>query len=403
MKLTKESIATLALSNGKRDQFFWDDELPRFARRLRIGADGKVAGTWVIQWKVGRTTKRMRLGTDVLDPKPARAMAKKLLGRIEQGEDPSSDKKKRREQDERTMGKLVDSYLADKGDEWAAKTTLDITRYLTDVRYAGPLLRMPVDSIGLKDIALRIDVIKKEMGSATAANWRSAVSAFFVWCLRRGLCGQNPVIDSETPVITARERVLSGEEIVKVWRACADDDHGKIVKLLVLLAARRQEIGGMRHEEFSDLDGPSPTWTLPASRSKNGRALTLPLMPMALGIIRSVPVMAYRPQLFGQRASAGFSGWSRAKEALDARCGVEGFTLHDLRRSTASGLGDIGVQPHIIEEILNHKPPGIRGVYNKSPYAREVRAALTLWEDHLRALIDGGERKVLSFGMKSVS
>jgi hypothetical protein len=80
------------------------------------------------------------------------------------------------------------------------------------------------------------------------------------------------------------------------------------------------------------------------------------------------------------------------KKGLDVRAGVKDWTAHDIRRSVA-------VAPHIIEAVLNHQSghkAGPAGIYNRSSYVREVRAALIMWEDHIRALTDGGERKVLT-------
>jgi integrase len=391
MKLTKDTVATVGLPPGKRDWFYWDDELSRFALRVRLKASSALDKTWIIQWKDGRKTKRLRIDSaDVLDPKPARALARKLFGRIANGEDPSTDKKKRRDRDTRTMRVLVTEYLTDRDDDWADRTRDLVTRYLSDARYAGGLLSMPLDAIALADIASRITVIKRERGNPTAANWRSAASAFFVWCMRRGMCSANPVINSEVPETKPRERVLSFEEIAKIWAACADDDHGKIVRLLILLGARRQEIGAMAWPEFV-LDAVAPSWTLPKERSKNGRAHTLPLLPMALAIIRSVPVLASRSFLFGERAE-GFTIWSKAKIELDQRAGItEPFTVHDIRRSVATGMADIGVQPHIVECVLNHRSghkAGIAGIYNRSNYPGEVRAALALWERFVALITD---------------
>ena len=122
-------------------------------------------------------------------------------------------------------------------------------------------------------------------------------------------------------------------------------------------------------------------------------------MPMALDIIKSVPQMATRDQLFGLR-SHGFTSWGRNKPELDKRSGVADWVVHDIRRSVATRMADIGITPHIIEEILNHvsgHKGGVAGIYNRSSYDREVRAALAMWEDHIHALVDGGERKVLNF------
>jgi integrase len=259
----------------------------------------------------------------------------------------------------------------------------------------GPLDSMPLDTITLRDVAARIAAIQGEYGAATAARARSVLSSFFVWAMRMGVCAANPVINSERPQTTARSRVLTPNELVSIWKACGDDAYGKIVRLLILLGARRQEIGGLA---WSELDLESPSWTLPVARSKNKRSHTLPLMPMALAIIRSVPRMASRDRLFGTRTADGYRAWGESKRALDRRCGVAGWTIHDVRRSVATMMADIGVQPHIIEQILNHQSghkAGPAGIYNRSSYQREVRAALALWEDHLRTLLDGGERKVI--------
>ena len=155
----------------------------------------------------------------------------------------------------------------------------------------------------------------------------------------------------------------------------------------------------MAWPEF-DLESPQPTWTLPKERSKNGKAHTLPLLSLALEIIRSVPRMASRDYLFGARSRDGFTKWDLSKQQLDERCGVTDFRIHDVRRSVATGMANIGVQLHIIEQILNHQSghkAGPAGVYIRSNYERETRMALALWEDHIRTLLEGDERKIVPF------
>ena len=144
-------------------------------------------------------------------------------------------------------------------------------------------------------------------------------------------------------------------------------------------------------------------WTIPSARSKNGRAHTLPVLSAMGAILDAVPKMVTRDALFGQRSQGGFTAWSwkDCKPALDQRSGVSTWTVHDIRRSVATRMADIGIQPHIIEAVLNHQSGhkgGIAGVYNRSSYEREVRNALALWSDHVRVLVEGGEsQKILSF------
>src|SRR5262249_24347045 len=194
-----------------------------------------------------------------------------------------------------------------------------------------------------------------------------------------------------------RERVLSDIELASIWRAAGDDAFGKILKLMILTACRREEIGGMAWGEFK-ADGTE--WTLPAERSKNKRAHTLPVMTMMRSIIDTVPRLAGREQLFGERSPNGFTSWDAHKAELDQRSGVAGWELRDIRRSVATKMADLGIQPHIIEQILNHQSghkAGPAGIYNRSSYQAEVRNALALWADRVHTLVEGGERKVVAF------
>jgi integrase len=192
--------------------------------------------------------------------------------------------------------------------------------------------------------------------------------------------------------------VLSDQELLAIWNAAGDNDFGRIVRLLIASSQRRSEVGGMG---WSEVDLALGIWTIPAARAKNGREHTLPLGSLALEIIRSVPQMVGRDMLFGARTARGFTGYAEGKRALDHRLGdqVRKWTLHDIRRTVATRLCDIGIEPHVVEQILNHQSGhrgGIVGVYNKSKYERAVQNAVAAWDRHLRALLDGrDERKVI--------
>ena len=193
-----------------------------------------------------------------------------------------------------------------------------------------------------------------------------------------------------------RERVLTDAEITQLWRACGDNQFGTIVRLLLLTGCRRMEICGLR---WSELDLETGILRLPAERTKNKRSHTLPLPPLTLDIIATVPRIGGRDNLFGERSELGFTQWG-AKRDLDARLAgkVAKWVLHDLRRTCATGLADIGIAPHIIEQVLNHvsgHKVGVARIYNRSSYAREVKAALALWAEHVRALVEGGEKKIV--------
>jgi integrase len=114
----------------------------------------------------------------------------------------------------------------------------------------------------------------------------------------------------------------------------------------------------------------------------------VPLSQPALNVLAK-PRTAGRDLIFG-RGEGSFSGWSKAKDALDTVCKVPDWNVHDLRRTAATRMADLGVQPHIVEAILNHisgHKAGVAGIYNRSTYAKEKRAALDLWANHVEVIV----------------
>jgi integrase len=195
--------------------------------------------------------------------------------------------------------------------------------------------------------------------------------------------------------------VLTQLELKTLLAALDQGEFGDIVRLLVLTGCRREEIGGLR---WTELKWQREMIVLPADRTKNGRQHELPMSTQVKAILdrryigRIAPRLGYHrddpdlPQLpddggwvWGRR----FTGWSRAKAALDAKLGMSGWTLHDLRRTVATHMAELGVMPHIIEAVLNHvggHKAGVAGVYNRAKYADEMRAALTVWGDYVERL-----------------
>jgi integrase len=105
--------------------------------------------------------------------------------------------------------------------------------------------------------------------------------------------------------------------------------------------------------------------------------------------------------VFG-RDDTGFQGWSKAKEKIDDRTAkkkaIDHWTPHDLRRTVATRMADLGVQPHIVEAVLNHvsgHKSGVAGIYNRATYAKEKREALSLWGEHVMALVEGRDATVV--------
>jgi integrase len=402
MKLTAKTITALILPPGKSDVIHFDDDLPRFGYRLRDASDGKILRSWIVQYKKAGRSARVRIGdAGAITAEAARAEARRILARVDLGEDPAADRRDRREKDRYSLRSVIDEYLETRRPPQTdrerkdkkrlrPKSYREVRRYLLDT--FRPLHSTPVDRLTRKDIAFHLARIKRERGVSVEGCARAALNTFFSWAMTMGLIEHNPVIGTPMPGrAEPRSRVLSDEELVAIWRACQDDDFGRIIKLLILLGARRQEVGGMTWDELSGLDGPQPTWVLPSERSKNHRAHTLPLMPMALDIIRAVPRMASRRCLFGVHSDKGFAAWDKGHKALVERSGVHNWLPHDIRRSFSTKLHDLGVEPHIVEALLNHYSghrASSAGVYNLAKYLPQMRNVLALWERYVALLLD---------------
>src|SRR5262245_59002138 len=378
LKLDAKIVPALALPKGRTDEICWDAELEGFGLRLRRRRDGGTLRNWVAQYRANGHTRRVTIGSaDKITPAQAREAARKTLARVELGHDPQAEKEAKRQQAALTVRALVRIYLDARQPELRPASFRVTSLYLTGP-YFKALQPLAITAVTRADVAACVHTIGRKHSAATAAAARRALSAFFSWTTAFGMLGNgaNPVTGSHRPADpTPRDRVLSDAELVAIWNACGDDDFGRCVRLLILLGSRRGEVGGMR---WSELDTGAGTWTLPAARAKNGRAHTLALPPAALAIVQAVS-RTDRDNLFGDRAGAGFTSWSINKGELDRRLCIVGWRLHDVRRTVATRMADIGVEPHIIEAALNHYSghrSGIAGVYNRSSYERAVKAAL---------------------------
>jgi integrase len=245
--------------------------------------------------------------------------------------------------------------------------------------------------ISRREVAQIVHAIRDKRSAPSAANHTfAAIRTFFNWALREELVAKSPCAGLKMPAsLASRERVLRNNELQSIWQSAEAIGYpfGTIVQLLTLTAQRRHEVAGMKWE---DLNLEQNEWVIPANANKSGRTHIVPLNPTALGVIATLP--KHHPTLvFPARGSDNsVSGFSKWKSQLDQKTGLTDWTLHDIRRTVASRMAEIGVEPHIIERILNHKSgslSGVAGIYNKYGYLTEMRNAFMKWEQALRLLL----------------
>jgi integrase len=389
MKLTAQSVAALTLKPGESDRIWFDDLVAGFGLRKRQSG----ASSWIFQYKVGRKTRRLVIGqASAIKVGRAREIASEHHAKVRLGGDPVAEKRVRIERASHTFGALVEKYLAQQKTELRPGSYREVSRHL---EIHGELLHgLPVDTIDKRTIADRLSVIEKNSGAVTANRVRASMSAMFTWGMKEGLVLANPVMFTNKRQERPRERVLTDSELRLIWRALGDSQYDTIVKLLLLTAQRANEIAALRWEE---IDFDRNVISLPGSRTKNGRPHEIPMAATIRQLLQSQLKADERELIFGKGAGP-FSGFSRCKDALDKTIAelnggkaLAPWVHHDLRRTAATRMADIGIQPHIIEAVLNHisgHKGGVAGIYNRSSYAAEKAQALARWDEHIASVIE---------------
>ncbi|MGC6399485.1 tyrosine-type recombinase/integrase [Sphingomonas sp. FW199] len=363
--------------------------------RVRIGVSG--AKSFVLRKRVAGKYRTITLGrySERLPLAEARKKSRQILSDVEYKADPVAalPKPRVRRVDGYTVRELWPNYRKAK----AHLRKIDEIERVFNRHILPEFGDRAADAIARSEITRFIDKIA-EKTPVMARNVLSYFSAFYTWALPRldRLPG-NPCRDAgRPPKPKARERVLSDGEIGALWHVLDDQaaPFGPAIKLLLLTGQRRNEVFEADRAEF---DFERRLWTIPADRAKNGVAHLVPLSPQVLDTISALVHDARSDKLIPARGNpeVGPSGFSKAmrriREALEEWVGepVPHWTLHDLRRTMATGLQRLGVRLEVTEAVLNHvsgSRSGIVGVYQRHNYFEEKRIALTAWSKEVQRI-----------------
>jgi integrase len=406
--LTVKAIDALKVPSDKDEAYLWDDGLgavPGFGVRAYATGGRK----FIFRYRLGRKQRNVVIGPVLATGKAideARDIARNHSNEVRAGNDPAIKREVAIQEASQTFASLAAEFLPEMQPDWSSGHYSDVKRTL-EVRCAS-LRQLPVTKVLQADVAVVLNRTAKESGRVAANRAHAHLGKFFSWVLSRGirLPEGHPVEYIAKYAETSRERVLTHDELRRIWNACdPDDGYGAIVRLLMLTGCRLREIGCLRSDEIKDArpDLPQAQFQLElkAERVKNGRAHIVPLTDQALSIINRFP--RDHVCLFG-RSKEGFRGYDMAKARLNVRIatkgeGIEDWGHHDLRRTMATLMAEeLHIQPHIIEAVINHvsgHKAGVAGIYNRASYLPERRQALTLWAEHLLAIVEGRSSKVV--------
>jgi integrase len=415
MRLTQAIAEAATLPEGKDDLFVYDDAVPEYALRIRHVAGGRISKNWTKGYRFAGQPRRITIGPiEIVKEHQARKRASDIHAMVRLGRDPKAEAIEEKTQAADIFERLLKPYLARKLKEVRPESYQEISRYLN--QHLRPLHRLPIKRIDQRLVAARIAEIAITSGSSAAKGARSNGSAFFTHLMRNGIAASNPFANVEVPKVNdPRDRKLDDVELQAInSELLPDDDFSQILTILFHTGQRRSEIGNL---EWTEVDLDKAIITLPGRKTKNHQEHAFPISAPVLDILKRRPRTwqdgSLRKFVFGRLRSSGFTAFSRGKRELDARitkargAPLRPWRLHDVRRSIVTRLhDDLDIPPHVVEAIVNHisgHKGGIAGVYNYAKYARQMRAALNAWAEHLAAILEGRKPQSNVVTMKAAS
>lgn len=371
--------------------------------------------SWALRYRHAGRTRKLTLGRwPIVGVAAARAAATEALEKIEHGKDPAAEKMAAKAASADLAGRdtlraLFDLYTRQRLSKLKAGETarLVITKHV--LPHWGD---RNVQEITRRDVIDLLEGIVESGRAVTANRTRAYLSAFFNWCVERDVIELSPVAGTRPPAKeTARHRVLSDDEIRWLWQAANEvgQPFGPLAQLLLLTGQRRGEVAEMRDAE---IDGDK--WHLEGTRTKNGYAHTVPLSSEAKAVLAKLERINGREGYIftttGVGPVSGFTkGHARLVKTMQQIAGHERsklieiprWTLHDLRRTAATGMARLGIPVRVTEAVLNHASGtggGIVAVYQRHDFAGEKRNALDAWGRYVHQLVDSASSQVVQTG-----
>ena len=385
-----QALTDLTLRNlscdGHARREVWDGKLPGFG--VRVSSVG--TKTFILVYRHRGRPRRLSLGRwPIVSLADARKKARTALQALDGGDDPAVGHRPDANPNFRfdAVAKIfVERHCLQHNRSSTAKET----QRLLAKHFVGAWGQRDIRDIRQADINVILDGLVGDGIPSEANHALAVIKTLFAWCIDREMLDASPCARIRKPAKHGkRSRVLSETELAKLYRALGDEGFpfGHLGQLLILTAQRRGEVTQMQWQQINERE---KIWTVPEHVAKNGREHVLPLSDLAMEVVHSIPRLSdtFVFPARGNDAST-VSGFSKAKLRLESSVGTDDWTLHDLRRTTATLLAKQGTPPHVIERILNHVSGtfgGVAGVYNRHRYFDEMRDALQQWANYVRDL-----------------
>lgn len=391
---TDQSIRGLKAPTSGGSVAHFVDDTPGLA--LRITSAG--ARTWTLYYRWRGAQKVLSLGRyPALKLADARDLAREAERQRSKGIDPAAVRQA--SQNVLTFGKLAEKYM-----ELYAAGKRESGRKEEQRKLNADILprwkNRPAAEITRRDVA---ELIAEKAKTAPIAGnrLRSLLSKLYAFAVEHGFVEHSPVFGTKRPgKEKRRERVLTEDEIRRVWAAC-DTQVPRVAAWFRLRLVTAQRGGELLQMRWKDLDG--DWWTIPGEFTKNGKAHRVYLSETAGAILDGLhrkqgATWVFPLDVMGDHKHVGrrLAQSTRANIVKDGdpvpprgRATAD-FTGHDMRRTAATFMARAGVPENIIGRILNHsQSKNITDVYVRASFDREKKAAMEVWDQQLAAILAG--------------
>jgi integrase len=351
------------------------------------------AAFWV-KYLVNGKQRKKKLGQfPEMKLSEARAEALAVHSAVAIGEDPKSETHVR---DTHGFTTAVDTYLSTYSRaNHRERTQQEVRRLLGDAMNAWSNYRL--DEISPSDVVALLDTCAEKRSPTQSNRLYSYLSGFFNWAADRHMIENVPLRRGMKAIKReiARDRWLRDDELRAVWNAADVYGYpfGPLVKTLLLTGQRLRQVAGMRWDEIEGLDDDTPIWRIPSDRMKGKREHELPLTRSAISILETVRNLGMSEEfVFAAHTLDGdeipINWFSKPKMRLDKLSAVTNWRLHDLRRTVASNLEQLGIERITISAILAHHVAGVTEIYTRSDRTERMRIALESWSCRVQAVLD---------------
>lgn len=372
-------------------------------RGLRLRVTPKGVKTWAVWYRneagIGR---RLTLGRyPDLGLAEARRAAREALRKADPQGERIARRKAERETHARaaaapTFGTILDAFWHDieagryrkaRGNRPLRQATIDAWSMLTRAEVRPRLGHVKLDEVTAVVVRDHLEQIA-ETRPYLANRALELIQRVYTWSIERERIVASPVAGMRpVGVERTRDRVLSDDEIQRVWPWLARSVFGAALTMLFWTGARRSEVFGMT---WGEIDFSGAVWRLSAMRTKQDKAHAVPLAPQALALLETRRPEDHAPAatmpVFTTDGRRGLVSAQRFMREVVANSGVS-FRIHDIRRTAATRMVELGVLPAIVDCILGHAQGQVTATYIRHMPLVEMRRALHIWANHLDTLV----------------